>query len=152
MAKAERKTGSSGRRRVASPLTVQAECHEKTRGAHASELAEDYVEAIAGLIRDSGEARLVDVARCLGVSHVSASRIVAKLARQGLVTAKPYRSIFLTDRGSSLALQVTRRHELVVNFLLRLGVSEQAARIDAEGIEHHVGEETLAAMERFLRR
>lgn len=152
MAKVERKSGARGRRRVVSPLAAQAECHEKTRGAHAAELAEDYVEAIAGLIRDSGEARLVDVARCLGVSHVSAGRIVAKLAKEGLVTAKPYRSIFLTDRGSALALRVTRRHELVVNFLLRLGVSEQAARIDAEGIEHHVGEETLAAMERFLRR
>ena len=30
------------------------------------------------------------------------------------------------------------------------GVPPRAARIDAEGIEHHVGPETLAAMDRFL--
>lgn len=151
------KAGRTGHARTArrggvESLAAQAIWHEKTRDAHAAELAEDYVEVIAGLIRDEGEARLVDVARCLGVSHVTANRTVARLQRDGLVTSKPYRAIFLTDAGKELALRVTRRHELVVNFLLRVGVPEQAARIDAEGIEHHVGEQTLAAMERFLRR
>lgn len=141
-----------GANRGVEGLAAQAIWHEKTRHAHAAELAEDYVEVIAGLIRDEGEARLVDVARCLGVSHVTANRTVARLQRDGLVTSKPYRAIFLTDAGKELALRVTRRHELVVNFLLRIGVPDQAARIDAEGIEHHVGEQTLAAMERFLRR
>jgi DtxR family transcriptional regulator, manganese transport regulator len=144
-----------GAARAAAPLpnlAAQAVWHEKTRDAHAAELAEDYVEVIAGLIRDSGEARLVDVARCIGVSHVTANRTVARLARDGLVTSKPYRAIFLTDKGKELALKVTRRHELVVNFLLRIGVPERAARIDAEGLEHHIGEETMSAIERFLRR
>jgi hypothetical protein len=32
-----------------------------------------------------------------------------------------------------------------------IGVGEEAALRDAEGIEHHVGEETLAAFERLMR-
>ena len=42
-----------------------------------------------------------------------------------------------------------RRHDLVVAFLLRLGVSRESAEMDAEGLEHHLGEETLDAMRRF---
>ena len=70
--------------------------------------------------------------------------------RDGLVTTEPYRSIFLTKKGKLLAAQVKKRHETVIAFLEALGISRSVARADAEGIEHHVSEETLAAFERFL--
>jgi len=38
----------------------------------------------------------------------------------------------------------------VVDFLLAIGVDEATAHQDAEGIEHHVSDATLAAMARFL--
>ena len=63
---------------------------------------------------------------------------------------KPYRAVFLTDEGRRLALWSRRRHELVLKFLLAIGVGEEAAQKDAEGMEHHVSAETLAAFERFL--
>lgn len=130
----------------------QAAWHRRTRKAHSSEIAEDYVEAIALLIGAAGEARVVDLARCLGVSHVTVVRTVARLQRDKLVTARPYRSIFLTETGQRLADKCRRRHEVVVRFLTSLGVSEEAANADAEGIEHHVGPETLAAFERYVAR
>ncbi len=105
---------------------------------------------IAGLIEAQGEARVVELARRMGVSHVTVVRTVSRLQRDGLVTARPYRSIFLTDAGRKLAERVRRRHELVVEFLLAIGVGESAARNDAEGIEHHLSKETLGALERFL--
>jgi DtxR family transcriptional regulator, manganese transport regulator len=43
-----------------------------------------------------------------------------------------------------------RKHVIVEKFLLALGVSIETARIDSEGIEHHVSAETLKAMARFL--
>jgi DtxR family manganese transport transcriptional regulator len=130
--------------------SVLSEALRKTRAARASELAEDYVEAIADLVARTGEARLVDLARELGVTHVSVHRAIARLGRGGLVTSEPYRAIFLTDKGRTLAAACKARHETVFTFLRRLGVPEAVARRDAEGIEHHVSPETLAAFGRKL--
>ena len=123
----------------------------RTRRDHSQELAQDYVEMIAELIAKTGEARLTDLARGLGVTHVTANRTLKRLQRQGLVTSQPYRSIFLTSNGRSLAKESRDRHETVVRFLIALGVPEEIAESDAEGIEHHVSRETLAAFVRYLR-
>lgn len=138
------------RTRADAPQQV-ATAHQRTRAAHTEEIAQDYVEAVADLIDESGEARVVDLARRLGVTHVTVSQTIARLRDQGLVTNQPYRSIFLTPRGRTLAHDARRRHTLVLDFLLALGVPSAAANTDAEGIEHHVSPATLAAMKRFLR-
>ena len=106
---------------------------------------------IAELIAHTGEARVTDLARGLGVTHVTANRAIKRLQRQGLVTSQPYRSIFLTGEGQRLAKESRERHDLVVRFLIALGVPTQVAEADAEGIEHHVSKETLAAFVRYLR-
>jgi DtxR family manganese transport transcriptional regulator len=124
---------------------TQAAALRRTRIEHAAETAQDYVEAIADLSAVHGEARAVDLARRLGVTHVTVIRTVARLQRDGFVSTRPYRSIFLTDKGSRLAEESRRRHEIVVAFLRSLGVPEETAQTDAEGIEHHVSPETLAA-------
>ena len=121
-----------------------------TRRARSTEIAEDYVELIADLIDSGGEARAVDIARRLGVSHATVIKTIGRLQRAGLVVTKPYRAIFLTEEGRRIALWSRRRHELVVKFLLAIGVSTDTAHADAEGIEHHVSAETLAAFERVV--
>lgn len=133
-------------------LSHRAQRHQSTRLAHATELAEDYVETIADLIASQGEARVVDIAAALGVSHVTVTRTVGRLQREKLVSTKPYRAIFLTPSGKALAEHATRRHRIVVDFLRALGVSEKTAETDAEGLEHHVSRETLAAMEALVKR
>jgi len=135
----------------ATPATSQAARHSRTRAAHAAETAEDYAEIIADL-SDRGEARVTAVAACLGVSHVTVVRTIARLAREGYVVARPYRSLSLTPKGVELAERSRRRHDIVLRFLLALGVPERTAQEDAEGIEHHVSAGTLAAMERFAAR
>ena len=124
----------------------------RTRSDHAQETAEDYVELIDDLIRDAGEARAVDVARRLGVTHVTVTKTLARLKREGLLTSEPYRSIFLTPKGKRLADKSRKRHELVVDFLLALGVPRADAEADAEGIEHHISPKTLQAMKRHIGR
>lgn len=125
---------------------------KRTRTAHAQETAEDYVEAIADLIARRGEARVRDLSKMMGVSHVTVSRIIARIAAEGLVDTSPYRPIALTHAGRRLAARAQRRHEIVVGFLLALGVPLRQAAIDAEGIEHHVSAETIRAMERLAAR
>jgi DtxR family manganese transport transcriptional regulator len=129
---------------------LQAETIRATRAQHASETAQDYVEAIVDLLEGMGEARVVDLAARLGVSHATVIQTIKRLQRDGLVTSEPYRSIFLTNEGRAMANEARKRHDIVLAVLMKLGVSEKAAQIDAEGIEHHVGKETLRAFERFL--
>lgn len=122
----------------------------RTRADHRDETAEDYVEAVAHLVGTRGEARVKDLAELMGVSHVTVSRIVARLCGEGLLETEPYRPIRLTKRGRRVAESSRERHETVVRFLRAIGVSTDQAEIDAEGIEHHVSPETLAAMERVV--
>lgn len=120
------------------------------RQAHLMESTEDYVELIDDLIASQGEARLVEVAERLGISQPSASKTIARLQREGFVTSEPYRSIFLTDKGKLLADTSRARHDLVYRFLRSIGVSEETAKIDSEGVEHHVSRETLNAFQRII--
>jgi len=129
----------------------QAEAFGRTRSDHRNEIAEDYVELIADLIEAQGEARAVDLANRLGVTNATVNNTISRLQRDGLVHSEPYRSIFLTSEGRDLADHCRRRHLIVYRFLRSLGVGEEVARVDAEGIEHHVSDETLAAFDRLLR-
>jgi DtxR family transcriptional regulator, manganese transport regulator len=131
---------------------LQSAAFKRTRADHSSELAEDYVELIADLIDEKGEARGSEVAIRLGVANATVVKMLKKLMERGLVTQEPYREIMLTGEGWSLAQNGRRRHDIVENFLLTLGVTAETARIDSEGIEHHVSNETLKAMARFTAR
>ena len=122
----------------------------KTRTAQSTALAEDYAELIADLLASVGEARPTDIARRLGVSHATAIKTIARLRREGLATSRPYRGVFLTQDGETLAARVKARHRLVVDLLLAVGVPAEAAEQDAEGLEHHVSDLTLAAFSRYL--
>ena len=124
----------------------------RIRADHQSELAEDYVELIADLIDERGEARGTDIALRLGVANATVVKTLKRLQEGGLVTQEPYRAIFLTSEGWKMADDGRRKHKIVQGFLLALGVSEETARNDSEGIEHHVSGETLRAMARFLAR
>jgi DtxR family manganese transport transcriptional regulator len=137
---------------VARRATQPAETFRRSRRDRAAETAQDYVEAIADLSAAQGEARVVDLARRLGVTHVTVNRTLSRLRQAGYVNTRPYRAIFLTGAGSKLAGECKRRHETVVAFLHSLGIPEKTAELDAEGIEHHVSPETLAAFERLLRK
>ena len=122
----------------------------KARTAQSGALLEDYVELISDLHALSGEARAADIARRLGVSHATVVKTIGRLKREGLAVAKPYRGVFLTGPGEHLADRVRSRHRVVVDLLLAVGVPSDAAELDAEGIEHHVSDTTLAAFARFL--
>lgn len=117
--------------------------HRRTRRDHSTETAEDYVEAVAEIIDQRDQCRLVDLAEYFGVSHVTANRTVARLKKEGLLATEPYQPIGLTPKGRRLATRCRERHEIVYRFLRSIGIDETTAAIDAEGIEHHVSPKTL---------
>ena len=130
-------------------LEFNSDRFEQVRNARNSETAEDYTEMIADLIRIAGEARAVDLAKHFGVTGPTVNSIIRRLVRDGLVVSKPYRSIFLTDKGQILADYCKKRHEIVYDFLIKIGVDSDTAKNDAEGIEHHVSAETLSVFEKY---
>lgn len=133
-------------------IDVQASHFRRARRARSTEVAEDYVELIADLLDASGEARAVDIARRIGVSHPTVVKTIGRLKREGLVISRPYRGIFLTELGREMAERSRSRHHIVVAFLLAVGVDEATAHSDAEGIEHHCSAATLAAFARWVDR
>ncbi len=134
---------------ISAPHDIAAR-FERIRRAHQGEVAEDYVEMIADLIADVGEARAVDLATRFGVTPPTVNATIQRLVREGLVETQPYRSIFLTDAGRQLAATCAKRHAVVRDFLVAIGVSPEIAEADAEGLEHHVSQETLTAFKTVI--
>ncbi|HUR42757.1 MAG TPA: manganese-binding transcriptional regulator MntR [Aestuariivirga sp.] len=133
-------------------VKLRSAAFQRVRADHQTELAGDYVELIADLIDERGEARGTDIAMRLGVANATVVKTLKRLQDQGLIAQEPYRAIFLTNEGMKMADDGRRKHQIVEGFLLALGVNAETARIDSEGIEHHVSHETLRAMARFLAR
>ena len=133
-------------------IQAQANAFRQVREARKGELVEDYVELIDDLIRELGEARQVDIAARLGVAQPTVARMLKRLGEDGLVARKAYRGVFLTEAGRSIAAAARARHAIVEDFLVALGIDPEISRCDAEGIEHHVSDETLAVFAEFTRR
>jgi Mn-dependent DtxR family transcriptional regulator len=112
---------------------------------------EDYLEVIFELIQRKGYATTIDISNYLNVSSPSVTKMVQRLDETGHVRYERYRGITLTDRGIAIAQDIRNRHSLLVEFLRLIGVGEDIANIDAEGIEHHVHPETLQKLEEFVK-
>lgn len=149
-------------RQDATDATSPSDPFRAARAVQARVLLEDYVELIADLLQQSSACAEGDgglnpasvgpsrIARHLGVSHASAIKCIGRLCREGLAETQPYRGVSLTEAGQLLAATVRRRHRVVLDLLVMLGVPTETAQADAEGIEHHVSAATLDAFERFL--
>lgn len=130
--------------------TNPAEPFIATRNHHTRELAEDYVEIVYDLIQEKKEARVCDIAEHIGVSHVTVIRTIDRLKKRGLLASNQHQPITLTAEGESLAKLCKERHTFLLQYLLALGVPEGIAKIDVEGMEHHISPATMNAFKRHL--
>ena len=129
---------------------VKDNSHYSTiRNQNKNEMLEDYVEAIQDILKNKGDVKNGDLAHHFGVSQATINKNLKRLISSKLATSEPYRSIFLTDEGKKLAAISKEKHEIVYQFLIKLGVSKKTAQYDSEGIEHHVSDETLKLMKNF---
>ena len=119
------------------------------RKSHGAENTEDYLELINDMLNKNGEARIVDIANKFDIAQATANKTIKRLQLQGYIKKEPYQSIFLTLKGQKIASKSKRRHKIVYDFLINLGLSKKIAQLDSEGIEHHVSEFTLKKLERF---
>ena len=113
----------------------------------ASQAVEDYLERILELINTKGYARVVDIAQSLKISQASVTNMVQRLDAEGLLNYEKYRGLILTTAGEALARNITRRHQLLTDFLKLLGLDEEVIYHDVEGMEHHISPPTLRAIQ-----
>jgi Mn-dependent DtxR family transcriptional regulator len=113
----------------------------------ASTAAEDYLERILDLINSKGYARVVDIADGLGISRASVTNMVQRLDGEGLLKYEKYRGLVLTPAGEAVARSISRRHQLLTDFLKLLGLDQRIIDHDVEGMEHHISPSTLRAIE-----
>jgi Mn-dependent DtxR family transcriptional regulator len=111
---------------------------------------EDYIEVVYELIEKKGYARPVDIAEQLGVKSASVTSMLQKLHAMGLIVYERYRGLTLTSSGERLARSVQQKHLTILKFLRILGIEEKTAKLDAEGIEHHLHNTTIDRISRFV--
>lgn len=111
---------------------------------------EDYLEVIYELILEKGYARIIDIGAHLNVSSPTATKMIQRMADEGLVVYERYRGIALTEEGTDLAKRIRHRHGIVLDFLRLLGAGEVDAHRQTEGLEHHLEAETLAGLARLV--
>ena len=93
----------------------------------------------------------MDISEYLNVSPPSVTKMVQKLNDSGHLNYENYRGIQLTDKGTLVAKNIRERHGLLAEFLQIIGVDEDTANKDAEGMEHHLQPKTLGKLEHFIK-
>lgn len=110
---------------------------------------EDYLETILVLREEKGIVRSIDVAQHLGYSKPSVSRAVSILKTSGHITVEKDGRLELTELGEQVAREIYERHEVLTDWLVRLGVPYEVAVEDACKIEHDLSPETFRCLKAY---
>lgn len=111
--------------------------------------AEDYLECILLLSRETEFVHRVDVARKIGVSQPAVQKAIKILTGSGFVECDGMH-IYLTEKGESYAAEIYERHCTVRDFLTLHGVNATDADADACELEHVISEAAFEMMKSFV--
>lgn len=107
-----------------------------------SQAVEDYLKAIYKLQSEDKGASTTRIAEALDVSSASATNMIKRLAKMGLVDYQSYKGASLTASGKKIALEIIRHHRLLELYLLEvMGYSWDEVHEEAEKLEHHISEQ-----------
>ncbi len=124
--------------------------NEKKENEIRTDRMEDYLEVIYELIQQKGYATTTDISKYLNVSSPSVTKMVKKLDENRYLIYEKYRGLSLTTEGINIAKNIQEKHSLFVEFLKMIGVDDETAHLDAEGIEHHLHPRTIKKLESFI--
>lgn len=112
---------------------------------------EDYLEAIFHIAAEKGAARAKDISRRMKVNSSSVTGALRALAERALVNYAPYDVITLTPKGTRIAKDVIRRHEILRDFFVKvLAVEEAEAEEGACKMEHAVPRSILERLVEYI--
>ncbi len=109
-----------------------------------------YLETILILTASGGAVRSIDVCEYMGFSKPSVSRAIGLLKSGGFISVDEDGYITLTDEGREVATKTYERHRVITDFLVSIGVSEEVASADACKMEHHMSDESFAALKKHI--
>lgn len=116
-----------------------------------SESLEDYLETILALENSNKVARVKDIAEAIGVLQGSVTSALKTLSSKSLINYEPYSFITLTPKGKKLALEVTRRHAVIKDFLVKvLQLETENAEANACRIEHAIDRVAIDRLVQFI--
>jgi Mn-dependent DtxR family transcriptional regulator len=139
-----RRAQSSGTR-----LASIRDANRIVRGSRTDRM-EDYLEVVYELVQQKGYATTIDISDYLNVSSPSVTSMMKKLDEKGFLRYEKYRGMSLTDKGIEVAKAIHKRHGILAEFFKMIGVQDDIANEDAEGIEHHLHSETFKKLEEFV--
>ncbi len=116
-----------------------------------NESAENYLETILILSKRKPVVRSVDIAEELGFKKSSVSVAMKNLREKNHITVTKEGFIYLTDTGREIAEMIYERHELLSDWLIRLGVDKTTATEDACRIEHVISKESFEAIKKHIK-
>lgn len=116
------------------------------------ESAENYLESILKIKKNSGQVRSIDVSRDLGFSKPSVSFAMKQFRENGYITMDEAGYISLTEEGYKIAERIYERHNVIAQFLMKIGVSEKSAYIDACKMEHDLCDESFECIKAFVKK
>ena len=111
---------------------------------------EEYIETIWILEKREGRAHTGMIASEMAVKPPSVTEMLRKLQDEGLVKYELYTGAILTPLGKKMARELMRKHKLIADFIVILGIERELAEIDACQIEHHVSSKTMERLEKFV--
>ena len=117
---------------------------------------EEYIKAIFLLERDQSEAeklvRTSQIADFLNIMPPSATEMLQKLSRKGMVSYKPYGGVKLTPKGREIALRLVRNNEVLDRFFVEvLGLDSAVSKKEACKLEHFTSNEVIERINNLLK-
>ncbi len=116
-----------------------------------SEAVENYLETILVLSKKKPDLHAVDICDELGYSRPTVSVVVKQMKGNGLITVDEFNHIALTEKGRAIAESIYERHNIISEFFMAIGVSEETALKDACKIEHDISDETFECIKKHIR-
>ncbi|MDT7886625.1 MAG: metal-dependent transcriptional regulator [Thermoproteota archaeon] len=130
-------------------LEILEKVHKIKEKRLTSPKMEDYLEVIYELLKEKGYVKSKDISRILNVKASTVTIMLKALAEKKLINYEKYGGITLTEEGIKKAEEISRKHKIIIDFLLLLGIDEKQANLEAEGIEHIISDETLRKIEKL---
>jgi Mn-dependent DtxR family transcriptional regulator len=114
------------------------------------ESAENYLETILVLGQNGNKVRSIDIVNELDYSKPSVSIAMKNLREKGYIVTDDEGYITLTKSGRQIAESMYKRHVLISDWLIFLGVDKKTAVNDACKMEHDMSEQSFIAIQKHI--
>ena len=111
---------------------------------------ENYLETILVLSFNGNQVRSIDIVNELEYSKPSVSVAMKNLRAKGFIEIDGDGYITLTDKGEKIADTIYKRHVVISDWLIFLGVDRETAIHDACKMEHALSENSFFAIKNYI--